>query len=169
MIEEELQLHAADGALINAYIALPERGTTAAAGRGVVLMTDILGYANEETRDVARRAARAGLPTIVPDLFRGAPWLQGRDKAEYEAWRVTHDPVRVRQDASVAMEELRRRSFADSLGMIGFCFGGGRLMEEIADAPQGINPKAAVAFYPTRMCNFFYGASACCVVVGVCF
>lgn len=33
--------------------------------------------------------------------------------------------------------------------MMGFCFGGGRLMEEIAKAEQGLNPKVSIAFYPT--------------------
>lgn len=70
--------------------------------------------------------------------------------SEYETWRSQHDPARVRQDLKSAHAFLAEKSFANRLGMVGFCFGGGRLMEEIAMASEGINPKVAVAFYPTR-------------------
>lgn len=69
--------------------------------------------------------------------------------SEYESWREQHDLNRVRSDVKVAREYMLNRGYGQDLGLIGFCFGGGRLMEELARAKGGLNPKAAVAFYPT--------------------
>lgn len=52
-------------------------------------------------------------------------------------------------DLLAAVEALRERGFGNPLGLVGFCFGGGRLMHEISLAENGANPAAAVAFYPT--------------------
>ena len=67
---------------------------------------------------------------------------------DYEKWRATHDPEIVRDDYCAAYEYLKGKDTTD-LAMIGFCFGGGRMMEELSLAKNGINPKVAVAFYPT--------------------
>lgn len=88
-------------------------------------------------------------PKVVPDLFRDHPWTETRPKSEYEDWRLQQDVSRIRHDVLAAYQELRRLGLASSLGMIGFCFGGGRLMDEISLAEAGLNPKAAVAYYPT--------------------
>lgn len=69
--------------------------------------------------------------------------------SEYESWREQHDLSRVRSDVKVAREYMLNRGYGQDLGLIGFCFGGGRLMEELARGKGGLNPKAAVAFYPT--------------------
>ncbi|CDF36368.1 unnamed protein product [Chondrus crispus] len=159
-VVEELQLHASDGATVAAFLvrSQPHRPSRTA----VVLMTDILGYENHETRAVAMLLAAHGFTTIVPDLFRGNPWVQGRDKSEYESWRRTHDPATVRGDILLARQALTERSLGTSLGLVGFCFGGGRLMEEVALNTSGLNPDAAVAFYPTRFDPEDVGRNAHC-------
>lgn len=73
----------------------------------------------------------------------------------FEAWRASHPQNRVRSDIMAAVEALRDRGFGSPLGIIGFCFGGGRVMDEISLAERGVNPLTAVAFYPTSTsCNF---------------
>lgn len=86
---------------------------------------------------------------VVPDLFRGHPWAPDRSRTEYEAWREPHTFTRVQADVRTALEALRQRGMGQSFGLLGFCFGGGRLMETLALASRGLNPNAAVAFYPT--------------------
>lgn len=98
-------------------------------------------------------------PVVIPDLFRGVPWTEGRSMSEYEEWRSQHDMVRVRSDAACAADFLKDRGCGERFAMVGFCFGGGRLMEEIAKSANGLNPKAAIAFYPTR--KYIYSFRVC--------
>lgn len=60
MQEEELNLCSADGTGIGAFYVRQARST---GQKAVLLLTDILGYKNEDTRDVARRIAEIGFPT----------------------------------------------------------------------------------------------------------
>lgn len=71
----------------------------------------------------------------------------------YEEWRASLNETDVRDALDAGVDELVHNGHAkrDALALLGFCFGGGRLMEEIARAPQGVAPKVAVAFYPTSM------------------
>lgn len=57
-----ISLTSSDGAEIKAYLATPP-DITSVNGRGVILMTDVLGYENPDTRAVARLLASRGLPT----------------------------------------------------------------------------------------------------------
>lgn len=67
-VEEELQLHASDGATVPAFLvrSQPQAGERPA----VVLMTDILGYENHETRAVAILLAAHGFTTSKSVAFR---------------------------------------------------------------------------------------------------
>lgn len=59
-LDEELTLETHDGIQIGAFLTMPSHSCTQ---RAVILMTDIFGYKDEETRGVARRLARSGLTT----------------------------------------------------------------------------------------------------------
>lgn len=61
-VEEEITLTSQDGCQLGAYFVHPE-DVSEVDGRGVILLTDILGYKNEDTRSVAKRFAEGGLPT----------------------------------------------------------------------------------------------------------
>lgn len=60
---EEISLRAEDGSDFVAYISIPATVDDARNTPTVVLMTDILGCQNEDTRDVANRLASEGFPT----------------------------------------------------------------------------------------------------------
>jgi carboxymethylenebutenolidase len=103
----------------------------------------------------------------VPDLFRGDPWDPARPQAEYEAWRSGHPDERVAADVRAAASVLRGELGVTSLGMLGFCFGGGRLMDELAAREAGVNPATAVVFYPTRFDAHAAGKLATCSLMAV--
>lgn len=107
---------------------------------------------------------------LVADLYRGVPWASSRPKEEYEAWREEHagPPSRVAQDIATAAKflsshlvQLSQLSGADPeagvqprMAVLGFCFGGGRVLEELArDGERGVHRQFAtgVSFYGTRM------------------
>lgn len=88
---------------------------------------------------------------VVPDLFRGDAWPSGKPVDDsYENWRARHAYERVHSDIACAVEAFQQLGFGQPLGLIGFCFGGGRLMHEISLVEKGVNPSVAAVFYPTR-------------------
>lgn len=73
---------------------------------------------------------------------------------EFEDWRAKHPPERVEIDINTAadwlMEEIAAAGVTKKLGLLGFCFGGGRVLEVLArDSRQQY--ATAVSFYPTRL------------------
>lgn len=88
---------------------------------------------------------------MVPDLYGGNSWKDEWDKSGYEAWRLSLDPAWVDNAVRAAAQELRRAYGVAKIGLLGFCFGGGRALEETTKAREDVAPKAAVAFYPTSV------------------
>lgn len=88
-------------------------------------------------------------PKVVPDLFRGDPWPMNPIDDTFEAWRDSHPYDRIRVDIEATLNAMQARGFGSPLGLVGFCFGGGRAMDEISLAGDGVNPRTAVVFYPT--------------------
>lgn len=72
---------------------------------------------------------------------------------------------RVLGDARLAAAQLRRLGL--SVGILGFCFGGGRAMEEMSFREAGIDPDAAVVYYPTRFDAFHAGRLVRCPLMVV--
>lgn len=125
-------------------------------GSGVLLLTDVLGYEDQDTRDFAYRLSCFGYSVLVPDLFRGQPWQDSQPKSEFDAWRATHRPERVAGDIATAHDFLRGAVAGygsgpgeGRLGLLGFCFGGGRLLETLAADAAG-EFQTAVCFYGTK-------------------
>lgn len=125
-------------------------------GSGVLLLTDVLGYEDQDTRDFAYRLSCFGYSVLVPDLFRGQPWSDSRPKSEFDAWRATQRPERVAGDIASARAFLRDAVSGygagpgeSRLALLGFCYGGGRLLETLA-ADGGREFSTAVFFYGTK-------------------
>jgi len=141
---------------------------SAGASPGAILMlTDVFGAEEENNRAWMRAlCVSAGLPVFALDIFRGEPFCEERygstSSEAFETWRSKHPPARVFGDISAAACWLRRSdldgiaapaaSRERALAMVGFCYGGGRLLESLAgNAALGGAVAAAVAFYPTRI------------------
>lgn len=166
----ELTLGAAGapgGATLSAWLAEPGEADEPHPGAGVLLLSDVLGHRDEETREFAAALAGAGLPVLVPDLFRGDPWSPARPAEEYEAWRAGHADERVAADVRAAAAVMRAELGVRHLGALGFCFGGGRLMDELAARGDGVDPATAVVFYPTRFDARRAGERATCSLMAV--
>lgn len=89
------------------------------------------------------------LPVVMPDLYRGNPWPNKPIDNTLADWFKLHPLDRIRDDLVATVKALRDRGFGTPLGLIGFCFGGGRIMDEISLAEEGLDPASAVTFYPT--------------------
>ena len=165
--DRQLQLcsiKSADGSPLETLLYRPSAAPAASAPRGAVLvLTDVYGVHDAENQEwIGAFSEAAGLPVVAPDLFRGVPWSEARFEGDtksqaYERWRSeNYLPERVVSDIACASLFAREAAGQESqepvpLAAIGFCFGGGRLLEAIAHADLGGAISSAVAFYPTRL------------------
>ncbi|KAJ0969524.1 hypothetical protein J5N97_022401 [Dioscorea zingiberensis] len=118
---------------------------------GLLLLSDVFGFEDSSTRDFAYRIACNGYNVLVPDMFQGNPWKLGHP---IEQWLAKQPPERVARDINMAVkwltDEFTAAGISQKLGIIGFCYGGGRLIETLARDKQAIFG-TAVCFYGTRM------------------
>ncbi|XP_031267420.1 carboxymethylenebutenolidase homolog [Pistacia vera] len=123
-------------------------------GTGVLLLSDIFGFEDSSTRDFAYRVACNGYNILVPDLFRGDPWSKDRPKAMFEQWMASQDAQRIAKDIATStkwlVDEFMAAGISKKLGIIGFCFGGGRVIEVLA-RDQGSCFGTGISFYGTRI------------------
>ncbi|KAL1194818.1 Endo-1,3,1,4-beta-D-glucanase [Cardamine amara subsp. amara] len=123
-------------------------------GTGLLLLSDVFGFQDSATRDFAYRVACNGYNVLVPDLFRGDPWSKTRPESEYEEWRRGQDPNRIRQDTTSftkwMVDEFAAAGISKKLGVMGFCFGGGRVVDVLAADENGYF-STGVSFYGTRI------------------
>jgi carboxymethylenebutenolidase len=126
-----------NGSTDSGYLAVPASG----AGPGVVVIQEWWGLV-PHIKDVCDRFASAGFSALAPDLYRGKQ-VSEPDEAGKEMMAMQLD--RAGKDMSGAVDELRRRSGGDEVGVVGFCMGGGLALVLAAQRPDAV--KACVAFY----------------------
>ncbi|MEP6694034.1 MAG: dienelactone hydrolase family protein [Chloroflexota bacterium] len=142
------EVKGADGASLLAYMAKP----AAASGKvpGVVVIHENRGQ-TEHIRDVVRRVATAGFIGINIDLAaRDGGAAKLTDQAAYNAAlgkRSTADKI---SDHNATITFLKGQS-SGSVGVTGFCFGGGETWSVLA---SGADVKAAVPFYGPQPTNY---------------
>ncbi|KAJ8641630.1 hypothetical protein MRB53_018324 [Persea americana] len=122
-------------------------------GAGVLLLSDIYGFEDSSTRDFAYRVACSGYNVLVPDLFHGNPWTKNQPRTKFEDWLTQQSPERLAKDISTSAkwmsDEFVAAGISRKLGIIGFCFGGGQLIETLAQDNSYFG--TAVCFYGTQM------------------
>mmetsp|Transcript_22273 Transcript_22273/g.28835 ORF Transcript_22273/g.28835 Transcript_22273/m.28835 type:complete len:462 (-) Transcript_22273:234-1619(-) len=117
----------------------------------VLLLPDIYGWETEFSQNIADNISSVCEAVVmVPDLFRGNAWNQNTatQSQEYETWRASHPPERVQADIRASAAYLMKQFNGTSIALAGFCYGGGRAIEEAAAGY--INPDALAVFYPAR-------------------
>ncbi|CAI5473642.1 unnamed protein product [Closterium sp. Yama58-4] len=134
-------------------------------GSGVVLLSDVMGLDDADTKMFAYRLACFGYSVLIPDLFRGQPWDASRPQEEYEAWRESLDSAQLATDIDTAARYLAASISTPApvspgngrIALLGFCFGGGRLIEALArDGSSGSDGEGLTAeLFSTGV--FFYG------------
>lgn len=126
-----------NGSTDQGYLAMPK----AVAGPGVVVIQEWWGLV-PHIKDVCDRFAAAGFAALAPDLYRGKH-VSEPDEAGKEMMALQLD--RAGRDMSGAVDELRRRCDHDTVGVVGFCMGGGLALVLATQRPDAI--AACVAFY----------------------
>jgi carboxymethylenebutenolidase len=141
------EVKGADGASLMAYLAKPN-----VSGRvpGVVVVHENRGQ-TEHIRDVVRRVATAGFIGLNIDLAArdgGADRLT--DQAAYNAALGKRSTADKLSDHKAAIDFLRSQS-SGSVGVTGFCFGGGETWSILIG---GLDVKAGVPYYGPQPSNY---------------
>jgi carboxymethylenebutenolidase len=119
------------------YLAAPSSG----AGPGVVVIQEWWGLVPHIT-DVCDRFAAAGFTALAPDLYRGTQ-VSEPDEAGKQMMALALD--RAGQDMSGAVDAVRARATGPSVGVVGFCMGGGLALVLATQRPDAV--RACVSFY----------------------
>lgn len=80
--------------------------------------------------------------------------MKDQPKIMFQQWLATQDPQRVARDIDMSVkwlvDEFIAAGVTEKLGVIGFCFGGGRVIDVLAQ-DQGAHFGTGVSFYGTRI------------------
>jgi carboxymethylenebutenolidase len=110
-------------------------------GPGIVVIQEWWGLV-DHIKDVCDRFAAEGFVALAPDLYRGKS-VNEPDEAGKAMMAMRMDQAA--RDMSGAVDELRRRTGRDAVGVIGFCMGGGLALVLAAQRPDAV--KAVVPCY----------------------
>ena len=119
------------------YLAVPASGE----GPPVVVIQEWWGLV-PHILDVCDRFASAGFVALAPDLYRGRSATEP-DEAGKAMMAMKMDEAA--RDMSGAVDEVRRRSGRDNVGVVGFCMGGGLALVLATQRPDAV--VACVPFY----------------------
>jgi carboxymethylenebutenolidase len=119
------------------YLAVPPSGQ----GPGIVVIQEWWGLV-PHIKDLCDRFAAEGFVALAPDLYRGKQ-VSEPDEAGKEMMALQLE--RAAKDMSGAVDEVKRRSSGDSVGVVGFCMGGGLALVLATQRPDAV--AACVSFY----------------------
>ncbi|KAG8389654.1 hypothetical protein BUALT_Bualt01G0001400 [Buddleja alternifolia] len=121
---------------------------------GILLLSDIFGFEDSSTTDFAYRLACNGYNVLVPDLFNGDSWTKEKPKALFEQWISKHKPEQIAKTIFAStkwmINEFAALGIKNKLGIIGFCYGGGRVVDILAQDQEAYFG-SGVSFYGTRI------------------
>ncbi|MBJ7608632.1 MAG: dienelactone hydrolase family protein [Candidatus Dormibacteraeota bacterium] len=129
---------AGDGHVDRGYLAVPSSGS----GPGVVVIQEWWGLVGH-IKDLCDRFARAGFTALAPDLYHGTSTTEP-DEAEKEMMNL--DIADAARDLFAAVRHLLDSPQASgrSVGVVGFCMGGGLALNIASQEPE---IAACVAYY----------------------
>jgi len=129
---------ASNGGTDPGYLATPGDGGT---GPGVILLQEYWGLV-PHIKSVADRLAREGFVTLAPDLYHGRTTTEPDEAGKM---MMTLQMEQAAKDLSGAVDEVLRRSSTGTVGVIGFCMGGGLALVLACLRPDKV--AAVVPFY----------------------
>jgi carboxymethylenebutenolidase len=148
-----------NGSTAGGYLASPEGGS----GPGVVVIQEWWGLV-DHIKEVCDRFAGAGFVALAPDLYHGQKVAPGEpDEAGKAMMGMKMDQAA--RDMSGAVDEVRRRGGGDTVGVIGFCMGGGLalvLATQRPDAVAAVVPAYGIIPWPDAQPD--YGAMSAAVL-----
>jgi carboxymethylenebutenolidase len=136
-----------DGSAGQGYLAVPDGGTDGTVG--VLVLQEWWGLVDQITRTCDRFAA-AGFTALAPDLYHGTavPLTEPDEAAKH---MMALEMGQAATQLSGAVDELLRRTGRSSIGVVGFCMGGGLALVlgcQRPDAVMAVVPAYGVIPWP---------------------
>jgi carboxymethylenebutenolidase len=132
----EIVTFPSNGHTASGYLAKPE-----GSGPGLIVIQEWWGL-NDNIKTIADRFAKAGFVALAPDLYHGEV-TSAPDEARRLAMNLQLEQAA--KDMSGAVDFVQKHASSKSVGVIGFCMGGGLALALAAQRPDAI--KAATPFY----------------------
>lgn len=133
----EIVTFASNGGSASGYLATPEGG----GGIPVVVIQEWWGLV-PHIEDVCDRFAGEGFAALAPDLYAGESTTEPDEAGKL---MMALNVEQAAKDMSGAVDELRRVTGRDAVGIVGFCMGGGLALVGACHRPDAI--AACVPFY----------------------
>ncbi len=123
-----------DGSTVPGYLAVPDGGSEGTVG--VLVLQEWWGLVDQITRTCDRFAA-AGFTALAPDLYRGTavPLTEPDEAAKH---MMALEMGQAATHLSGAVDELLRRTGRPSVGVVGFCMGGGLALVLACQRPDAV-------------------------------
>jgi carboxymethylenebutenolidase len=123
-----------DGTTVQGYLAVPDGGSDGSVG--VLVLQEWWGLVDQITRTCDRFAA-AGFTALAPDLYGGTavPLTEPDEAAKH---MMALEMGQAAGHLSGAVDELRRRTGKGSVGVVGFCMGGGLALVLACQRPDAV-------------------------------
>lgn len=133
----EIVTFASNGGTASGYLATPEGG----GGIPLVVIQEWWGLV-PHIEDVCDRFAAEGFAALAPDLYGGESTTEPDEAGKL---MMALNVEQAAKDMSGAVDELRRVTGRDAVGITGFCMGGGLALVAACHRPDAI--AACVPFY----------------------
>ncbi|HVB93206.1 MAG TPA: dienelactone hydrolase family protein [Acidimicrobiales bacterium] len=130
-----------NGSTGQGYIAYPSNGSRSTPG--IIVLQEWWGLV-EQIKRTCDRFAGAGFTALAPDLFEGTT-VPLTEPDEAGTRMMALEMGSVAKDLSGAVDELIRRTGRPTVGVIGFCMGGGLALVLATQRPDAV--KAVVPAY----------------------
>ncbi|GFQ01275.1 endo-1 3 [Phtheirospermum japonicum] len=124
---------------LQAYVSGPKDSKIA-----VILASDVFGFEIPHLRQIADKVGAAGIYTLVPDFFKGDPFVSDDPKKPFNDWIKKHLPEKGIDDAKPLIEALKSKGIT-KIGAAGFCWGG----KVTVDLAKISDVQAVVLLHPT--------------------
>ncbi len=141
---EKVELDGGDGVKVKTLVAKPR----AATGRlpTVIVIHENRGL-NPHIEDVTRRFATEGFLALGVDLLSMAGGYPGTDEAAAQIFGQVQAPKAVAEVQNIAKIAAARPDSNGKIGVVGFCWGGGRVNDIITSTANPPNIAAGVTYY----------------------
>src|ERR1044071_4390197 len=121
------------GGTTGGYLAEPEQGS----GSGVIVIQEWWGLV-DHIRDVCDRFAAAGFVALAPDLYHGESTTEP-DEAGQLMMALNLDQAVADMSGAIAYLQQHEATTSETLGVTGFCMGGGLALVLAAERPAAFS------------------------------
>ncbi|GMH08386.1 hypothetical protein Nepgr_010226 [Nepenthes gracilis] len=119
----------------------------------VLLVSDIFGYEAPKLRKLADKVAAVGFYVVVPDFFKGEPYVPENAERPLPVWLQDHGTDGGFEAAKLVIEALKHKGVS-KVGAAGFCWGA----KVIVELAQYDYVQAAVMLHPSFVTVDDFGA-----------